>query len=237
MNPQPAPLAYRIKGIPLVAAQYFPLFTDKKTLSRQPPRRDFTLQERTVIQRAEAYPYTVLLGGDTRKPTPGSIGARFLFRHIPHREQHALQDVLFQSPQKESLVLVPVRCRSDITLFSQEGFTRIMPGGNPINPLFIGYSCQKRPFQFIVAERAGDRSMPRQVFIDKVADDAFAEKLPRIVCNMLNAQPRSQCTRIVQILRPAVHLVKTESNSRHLITGILQSHGSHRAVRTAAHSQ
>lgn len=83
MNPQPAPLAYRIKGIPLVAAQYFPLFTDKKTLSRQPPRRDFTLQERTVIQRAEAYPYTVLLGGDTRKPTPGSIARASSFVTSP----------------------------------------------------------------------------------------------------------------------------------------------------------
>jgi hypothetical protein len=70
---------------------------------------------------------------------------------FPHGEEHALQYVLRKSPQEEGLVLVRVGSGGDVVMPVDEAPAYIVSGGEVINPHFIGYFLQKRPFQVIIA--------------------------------------------------------------------------------------
>ena len=218
-------------------AQEVPRFVDEAPAARQLPGGDLATQERTVVEGAEADADTVSASSHVRKAACLGEGARFRFGDVAHGQQHPLQDVLLQSPEEEGLVLGAVGGRGDEVLAVQLDLARVVSGGNPGDALFIGDLCQQAPLQEVVAQGAGHGGVSGKVLVGEVADDVRGELPAGVMHDVLHAQPPAERAGALQVVRVALFLVEAEGDACHREARVEQPHGSHRAVRSATHSQ
>ena len=249
-NAQPFTLTYGVVGVSAVTAQHLTLGVDIVALANDSVIICHILsQERTVVVVGnEANLLRLFFLRQSGITMLARNVTNLLFGQVAQRKDSAPEVVLGEHPKEIGLVLAGVGGTSQISMPPELADAGIMAGSHIGTTQFVCNAQHLAPFDMTIAKYARVGSATMHVLVDKIGNDVLTESVAEIHDMVVDAH----LLRVVFGLHDAVDgataflagkarffdtVKRTESDTHHFVTLLLEEHGADGRINTAGHSQ